>query len=49
MAMLLVGARLAQSITHLASVSVPAVLLRFGFFLVQVALVAWWTFGLFLA
>ena len=31
-------ARVAQSLIHLASVSPPAIMLRFGFYLVQVVL-----------
>lgn len=38
----LIGARLAQSIVHLASTSTIAVLLRFTFFLVQVCIVGYW-------
>lgn len=42
LATLLLGARLAQSIVHLASTSTIAVLVRFTFFLVQVSVVAYW-------
>ncbi len=49
LAMLLVAARVAQGATHLASVSVPAVFLRFGLFLVQIGVFAWWTVQLFFA
>lgn len=38
-----VMARIGQSITHVASVSVPAIFVRFGFYLVQIAIWAWWT------
>ena len=41
------GARLAQSVTHLVSTSNPAVLLRFLFFAAQVLIVIWWIVGLF--
>lgn len=41
------GARLAQSVTHLISTSNPAVLLRFLFFAAQVLIVIWWIVGLF--
>jgi uncharacterized MAPEG superfamily protein len=37
-----IGARLAQSIAHIASTSMIAVLVRFAFFFVQVAVVAYW-------
>lgn len=40
------GARLAQSVTHLISTSVVAVQLRFAFFLVQVAIYIWWVYRL---
>jgi uncharacterized MAPEG superfamily protein len=39
-------ARLGQSLTHLASVSVPAVFLRFGFYIVQIVVWAWWAIQL---
>lgn len=38
----LIGARLAQSIVHLASTSTIAVLIRFVFFFVQVCVVGYW-------
>jgi len=41
-AMILLGARIAQSLVHMISVSVPAVLLRFALFVVQVGLVVCW-------
>jgi uncharacterized MAPEG superfamily protein len=41
-AMILLGARIAQSVVHMISVSVPAVLLRFAFFVLQVGLVVCW-------
>ena len=41
-AMIVLYARIGQSVTHIASVSVPAVFVRFGFYLVQLAIFAWW-------
>jgi uncharacterized MAPEG superfamily protein len=41
-AMLLVYARVGQSAVHLVSTQVPAVLLRFAFFVFQVALIVCW-------
>jgi len=38
----LLYARIGQSIVHLVSASTPAIMVRFGFFLVQVALVLCW-------
>ena len=35
-------ARMGQSLTHVASTSVPAIFLRFAFYLVQLAIWAWW-------
>jgi uncharacterized MAPEG superfamily protein len=46
LAMVVLYARVGQSLTHIASVSVPAVFVRFGFYLVQVAIWAWWTIEL---
>lgn len=40
----LAGARVAQSVTHLASISVPAVTVRFAFYLVQLVIVGIWLF-----
>jgi uncharacterized MAPEG superfamily protein len=40
------GARLAQSVTHLLSTSNSAVLIRFVFFAAQVLIVIWWIIGL---
>ena len=37
-----IGARLAQTLTHLVSISQPAVLIRFGFFIVQNVIVLIW-------
>ena len=42
LAMILIGARVLQSFTHLASTSVLAVYLRFAFFVVQLAIVIYW-------
>jgi len=42
----LLGARLVQSVTHLVSISVPAVNLRFAAFVLQMAIAAYWTLGL---
>ncbi|HZR80897.1 MAG TPA: MAPEG family protein [Candidatus Binatia bacterium] len=42
-----VAARIGQSTTHIASTSVPAVMLRFTFFLVQVVIQVWWIVRLF--
>ena len=41
-AMTVLYARIAQSLTHIASLSVPAVFVRFAFYLVQLAIFAWW-------
>jgi uncharacterized MAPEG superfamily protein len=38
----LLYARIAQSIVHLISISTPMIMLRFAFFLVQVALIVCW-------
>jgi uncharacterized MAPEG superfamily protein len=38
----LLYARLAHSLTHVISTSVPAVQLRFAFYLAQVAIMIWW-------
>ncbi len=40
------GARVAQSAAHLTSTSSPAITVRFTFFLVQLAILAWWMVGL---
>ena len=42
LALLLLAARLGQSITHLLSTSVLAVQIRFAFFLVQIAICLYW-------
>lgn len=39
-------ARFAQSITHLTSVSIRAINIRFCFFVVQLAIAAYWTWAL---
>ena len=44
LALLLLAARLGQSITHLLSTSVLAVQIRFVFFLIQVAICFYWVF-----
>ncbi|NNC96983.1 MAG: MAPEG family protein [Gammaproteobacteria bacterium] len=49
LAMIMLGARVAQSLTHLISTSAIAVYVRFGFFLVQIAIAAYWLFGFFAA
>ena len=46
LAMWVLYARLAQSVTHIASTSVPAVLLRANLFFVQVLIYLWWTIRL---
>jgi len=38
----LLYARIAQSVTHLISISTPMIMLRFAFFLVQVGLIVCW-------
>ena len=43
-AMILLGARIGQSVVHIVSTSVPAVLLRFVLFLVQVLTVVCWLY-----
>jgi len=42
LAFVFLGARLAQSVVHLISVSHAAVVVRFGFFLAQVSLLGFW-------
>lgn len=42
----LLGARVAQSSVHLVSTSSAAVSVRFTFFAVQLAILAWWMVGL---
>lgn len=47
LAFVLLGARIVQSLVHLASVSSLAVTLRFTAFAVQMAIAVWWAIGLF--
>lgn len=42
LAMWVLGARVGQSLTHLVSVSPPAVLLRATLFFLQMGIYAWW-------
>lgn len=42
LALWVLAARVAQSCVHLVSTSNAAVTIRFGFFLVQYAIIAWW-------
>lgn len=44
--LVLLGARVFQSLVHLASVSAVAVSIRFAAFAVQLAIAAWWAIGL---
>lgn len=46
LAFVLLGARIAQSLVHLASTSALAVTLRFAAFTVQMAIVAYWAMAL---
>jgi uncharacterized MAPEG superfamily protein len=46
LAMIFLGARIAQSLIHLSSLSVLAVWLRFSAFAVQMAIGVYWAFGL---
>jgi len=46
LAPLVLYARIGQSLTHIASLSVIAVFARFGFYLVQLAVWAWWAIRL---
>lgn len=45
LALWLLAARLAQSITHLLSTNALAVRIRFTFFAVQLLIAAWWVIG----
>ena len=47
LAYIFLGARILQSLTHLASTSNPAVTVRFAFFVVQVAILLYWLLHLF--
>ena len=42
LALWVLGARIGQSVTHVISTSVPAVQVRFAFYIVQVAIMGWW-------
>lgn len=46
LAMLVLYARIGQSVTHLISTSVPAIFVRFGFYLAQVGIFLRWSLGL---
>lgn len=46
LALVLLGARIGQSVVHLVSTSHHAVTIRFGFFLVQLGIAIWWLVGL---
>jgi uncharacterized MAPEG superfamily protein len=46
LALWLLCARLGQSIVHLTSPSVPAVQVRFAFYLVQIGIMGWWALRL---
>ena len=39
-------ARIGQSITHIVSTSIPAVQVRFAFYLAQIAIMGWWAIRL---
>lgn len=43
LALVLLASRIAQSTVHLLSTSAAAVLIRFGFFLIQYVIAAYWT------
>lgn len=47
LAMIFLGARVLQSLTHLASTSPQAVTVRFAFFLAQIGILAYWLLKLF--
>jgi uncharacterized MAPEG superfamily protein len=46
LALWLLYARIGQSVTHIASTSIPAVQLRFAFYLAQVVILGWWAIHL---
>ena len=46
LAMWVLWARVGQSLTHLVSTSVPAVLLRANLFFIQILIYAWWAIHL---
>lgn len=39
----LLAARIGQSVTHVASTNIPAVQIRFAFYLAQLGILLWWT------
>jgi len=49
LAMILLGARIGQSVVHIASAALPAVLLRAGLFFVQVVIWAGWAMDFYAA
>lgn len=46
LALWVLAARIGQSVTHLASTSVPAIQVRFAFYLAQIAIMGWWAIRL---
>jgi uncharacterized MAPEG superfamily protein len=46
LAMWILYARIGQSLTHIASTSVPAVQLRAAFYFIQILIYAWWAIHL---
>jgi len=46
LALIFLGARLAQSLTHLASTSRPAVTIRFLFYVAQIVIISYWILAL---
>jgi uncharacterized MAPEG superfamily protein len=46
LAIIVLYARVGQSVTHIVSTSVPAIFVRFGFYLVQVGIFLKWALGL---
>ena len=46
LAMVVLWARVAQSIVHIASVSIPAVLVRATLFVVQLGIALYWIYGI---
>ena len=48
-ASVLLYARIAQSVVHLISTSTPMVMVRFAFYLVQVAILLWWVVQMLMA
>lgn len=49
LALILLAARIGQSLVHMASISNLAIQLRFALFLVQIGIVIYWLFGFFTA